>query len=124
MSDKKKDRSAYYADYDKQRNRVKVSYSSSELETMQSIAETLDMPLATVVHDLSLANSKHAVLTSPAIEEELKGLSFLIRNMASNLNQIARHSNRVKQVIDENETLDLIRKLELTLKDSIKRQQD
>lgn len=123
MTEKTQDRSAYFADYDKKRNRVKVSFSSSEYEHMKSIAETLQMPLATVVHDLALANSTQAVLTSPAIEEELKGLSFLIRNMSKNLNQIARHSNRVKQVIDENETLGLIRNLELALKDSIKRQQ-
>ena len=124
MTEKTQDRSAYYADYDKKRNRIKVSYSSSEYKYMKTIAEALNLPLATVVHDLSLANSKQSVLISPAIEEELKTLSFLIRNMSKNLNQIAHHSNRVKQVIDENETLKIIRDLELTLKEAIKRQQE
>lgn len=119
----KPDRKAYFAEYEKKRNRVQVSFSPSEYAEIEALAKSLDLPLATFVRNLALATSKRVVLTSPAIEEELKGLSFLIRSISNNLNQIARHSNRVKNVVDENQVFDHLRQLELALQETVKRQQ-
>ena len=37
----------------------------------------------------------------PAIEQELKELRLLMRNIANNVNQMARHSNTIRHVDDE-----------------------
>ena len=37
------------------------------------------------------------------LQEELKQLSLLVRNIANNMNQIARHSNRVGDLITDDE---------------------
>jgi len=112
MSDEKKA-------YKEIRKRVNVSFSFAEYERIQSLSDSLNTKPATLVRKLTLATMHGDRVQSPNIEEELKGLTFLLRNFASNLNQIARHSNRVQHVIDENETLDLLRKFELTLKESV-----
>ena len=51
-------------------------------------------------------------LKSRAVEEELKELRFLISNIANNVNQMARHSNQIKQVTDENEVFQKLHELE------------
>lgn len=107
--------------YIEKRKRINVSFSIPEYERIQALSDSLNTKPATLVRKITLATMKGEKIQSPGIEEDLKGLTFLLRNFASNLNQIARHSNRVQHVIDENETLDLLRKFEATLKDSVNR---
>jgi len=56
-------------------------------------------------------------LKSQAVEAELKELRFLISNIANNVNQMARHSNTVKQVTDENEVFRTLHELEQLVTD-------
>lgn len=115
------DKSEYNKNYVEKRKRVQVSFSPDEFRAIEALAKELDTKPATLVRKLTLATMQGKRVSSPALEEELKGLSFLIRNFASNLNQIAKHSNRVQHVVDENKTLDVLRKFELTLKESVAR---
>jgi uncharacterized protein Yka (UPF0111/DUF47 family) len=64
------------------------------------------------------------VFVPKEIEEELKELRFLIRNIANNVNQIAHHSNLVEKLVNENEFLMEIKKLEDAVFDYTKKRLD
>jgi len=115
----------YSANYGKQyREKVKrsnVTFSHEEFCQIEKLAESLQMKPAVLIKRLALSALKGEQIQSPAMEEEVRGLTFLLRNIANNLNQIAHHSNRVKQVVDENDVFNQLRLIEQSLKDAYKR---
>lgn len=58
------------------------------------------------------------------IGERLDDLRFLIRNVANNVNQIAHNSNLVGKLVDENNFLMEIKKLEDAVFDYTKKRLD
>jgi len=66
---------------------------------------------------MALAYSQQQTLTPNAVIEELKELKYLIRNIANNVNQMAHYSNTVHALVEENEFLAEIQKLESVVKD-------
>lgn len=117
-------RADYHAEYGKNYRkkvvRPSVTFSEEEFENITALAESLQLKPAVLIKRLTLFALKGEQIQSPEATQELRGISFLLRNIASNLNQIARHSNRVKRVIDENAIFDQIRALETTFKDFYK----
>lgn len=118
-------RKDYFKQYQETRKRVNVSFSPDEFESIQKLCEALNIlgnkvAPATLVRRLTLAMLKGERLPDGETAQELRNLSFLLRNFSNNLNQIARNSHRVDQVIDENKVFDLIAGLESTVKDFVK----
>ena len=117
-------RANYHAEYGKNYRkkvvRPSVTFSEEEFEKITALAESLQLKPAVLIKRLTLSALRGEQIQSPEATEELRGISFLLRNIASNLNQIARHSNRVRHVIDENSIFDQIRALETTFKDFYK----
>jgi len=56
-------------------------------------------------------------LKSRNVESELKELRFLISNIANNVNQMARHSNTVKHVADDNAVFQRLSELDQLIVD-------
>jgi len=54
------------------------------------------------------------------VNAKLEGLSLLIRNIANNVNQISKHSNEIKQLVDYNNLLGHIKGLDDLIKNSIR----
>ncbi|MGB4967755.1 MAG: plasmid mobilization relaxosome protein MobC [Candidatus Saccharimonadales bacterium] len=108
---------AYWKDY---RNRVKRVYITLELEQFDALearakAEGLKpTTYATRVVEADLSGSG---LVPSAIQEDLKAVTFLIRTIANNINQMAHYSNLVKGLVNEKELLGELRKLEKTVQD-------
>ena len=118
-------RKAYYENYQDKRKRVNVSFSPEEFALIQKHCDALStsdhkVVPTTFVHSLALAMLKGEAVQHPEVAQELRNISFLLRNFTSNLNQIAHNSNRVEQVIDENKVFDLIAGLETLVKDFVK----
>ncbi len=84
-------------------------------------AKTSGLPVAAFVKRLALQSFQQNREAPEEIAEQLADLERVIRTIANNVNQMARHSNRIGQVLDEQEVFLHIRDLELELKDAISR---
>jgi len=75
------------------------------------------MSLAGLMRESTDLQIRGSQLKSSDVASELKELRFLIANIANNVNQMARHSNRVKEVTDENALFGRLQELdELVIK--------
>ena len=101
------------------RHYVTVALSPEEHQLLTLYAKTHQCSASTLLRKATLLLCEQSQLASPEIEQELRELRFLMANIANNLNQIARHSNRVKQVVDDEAALRLFREMETTLKDFV-----
>ncbi len=70
------------------------------------------MSLAKLLREATLYQVRRSQMRSPEVADELKKLRLQLGNIANNINQIARHSNRVKHVVDENEFFALLKSLQ------------
>ena len=78
--------------------------------------------MATYVKRLALQNApstRHAL--PQALSEQLADLDRVIRSIANNVNQMARFSHRIAQVLDEQELFLHIRDLQGELRAAIER---
>jgi RNase H-fold protein (predicted Holliday junction resolvase) len=102
----------YRAKHRKTRKEVSVSLPISLHKEFSSFAKRQNMSLARLMRESTDLQIRGNTLKSRAVEEELKELRFLISNIANNVNQMARHSNQIKQVTDENEVFQKLHELE------------
>lgn len=117
--DRKTYQKEYKAAYSKTHKRVSITLSSSEYKELEARAKRENVKLTTLVKNMALAFHQNHQPSSKAVEQELKELRFLIGNIATNINQIAHHSNMVRELVDHNELLAEVRKLELAVKDYV-----
>jgi len=110
------ERAQYQSEYGKQyRETVKrssLTFSQAEFEKIESLAEALDLKPAVFLKRLVLAAIEGNTIQSQQSSQEFQDMRFLLRSIANNLNQIARHSNTVGHVLDENAVLQNIRQFE------------
>jgi len=102
----------YRAKHRKTRKEVSVSLPISLHREFSSFANKQNMSLAGLMREATDLQIRGAAFKGQAVEVELKELRFLISNIANNVNQMARHSNRIKQVTDENEVFHKLHELE------------
>lgn len=119
------DRSTYQKDYRQkykaQAKRVNLTFDVSDHRALARAAKASGEPVAAYVKRMALA-AHHETLRASVPEdvaEELADLSRVIRTIANNVNQMARHSNRIGQVLDEQEVFLHIQRLETELRGSI-----
>lgn len=96
----------------KRRKEVSVALPIDLHREFSAFAKEQGMSLAGLMReatDLQICGSK---LKSREVTEELRQLRFLLANIANNVNQMAHHSNRVQQVIDENGVFEQLHELE------------
>lgn len=110
---------AYKAGYDKTHHRVSITLTKNEYKELETRAKQEGVKVTALVKNMALAFHQKHPPRSKAVEQELKELRFLIGNIATNINQIAHHSNMVREMIDHNELLSEIRKLELAVKNYV-----
>ena len=115
---------AYRKEYAKKVRYVNVAVPLSSYNELEKLAKKEDTKVTTLLRNMSLAYMQQKVFVPKEIEEELKELRFLIRNIANNVNQIAHHSNLVEKLVNENEFLMEIKKLEDAVFDYTKKRLD
>lgn len=108
----------YRQSYKDQAKRVNLTLSLSEHRSLQRAAKASGEPLSAYVKRRAL--EAHEVQEQAVIPEELleqlADLDRVIRTIANNVNQMARHSNRVRQVLDDTQPFLYIQSLESELK--------
>lgn len=115
---------AYRKEYAKKVRYVNIAVPLSSYNELEKLAKKEDTKVTTLLRNMSLAYMQQKVFVPKEIEEELKELRFLIRNIANNVNQIAHHSNLVEKLVNENEFLMQIKKLEDAVFDYTKKRLD
>lgn len=113
----------YRQTYKDQAKRVNLTFGVSEHRSITRAARSSGEPVAAYVKRMALAaHTERAEARVPEeMLEELADLSRVIRTIANNVNQMARHSNRIGQVLDEQEVFLHIQSLEAELRATIAR---
>jgi Bacterial mobilisation protein (MobC) len=111
----------YRQKYKAQAKRVNLTFDVAEHRSLSRAAKSSGEPMAAYVKRMAMAaHHDHADASVPEdVLEELSDLSRVIRTIANNVNQMARHSNRIGQVLDEQEVFLHIQRLEAELRGAV-----
>ncbi len=115
--DRKSYQKQYKKEYAKSHRQVSLSVTNTEYRDFQALAKREKTKVSTLIRNMALAYSQQETLMPKAILEELADLKYLIRNIANNVNQMAHYSNTVHSLVEENEFVAEIQKLEKVVKD-------
>ena len=102
----------YREEYKKKVKYINVAVPFPVYEELKKLAEIENTKVSALMRNMALAYMQQKTAIPKNIEAELKEFTFLMRNVANNINQIAHHSNIVKHMVDENALLMEIKKLE------------
>ena len=105
-------RRQYLDDYVDSRKRVNISLSASDFEKIQYLSELNKTKPTTYISDLVQQQLKKSPFVAKHILDEIKDIKFLLRNIATNINQIAHRSNTLKVLVEERELLLELKSLE------------
>lgn len=116
----------YRKQYKVQAKRVNLTFSNPQHRDLSRAAKSEDKALSAYVKDLALdAHLGKAEASLPEeVMERLDDLDRVFRTIANNVNQIAHHSNIVRQVLDEQDVLAYLHRLEVELKDTLAKVQE
>lgn len=96
---------------------ISLSVTNAQYRDFEIQAKKENTKVSTLVKNMSLAYLQQNTLTPISVENELKELKMLIRNIANNVNQMAHYSNTIHTLVEENEFLAEIQSLEKVVKD-------
>jgi len=121
IMDRREYQKAYQKEYNAHKKRVNLVFSEAEYGSLSRQAKASGEGVATYVKRRALeAHHGHMEAMIPEeLQAQLTELDRVIRTIANNMNQVAHHSNRVRQVLDETEPFLYIRSLEVELKKAI-----
>jgi|AntRauTorckE5430_2_1112549.scaffolds.fasta_scaffold01120_5 cysteine sulfinate desulfinase/cysteine desulfurase-like protein len=122
MSDNRSDyQRDYQKEYQARTKRVSLVLSASEHRSVKKAAQASGVPVAAYVKRLALQAHEGQSSAPEELTQQLADLERVIRTIANNVNQMARHSNRIAHVLDAQEVFLHIHALQSELKASIAR---
>lgn len=118
-------RDQYQRDYRQQykdhAKRVNLTFTVPEYRSIARSAKDAGSPVAAYVKRLALQAHEGQSPAPEELTQQLADLERVIRTIANNVNQMARHSNRIAHVLDAQEVFLHIHALQSELKASIAR---
>jgi len=105
----------YKRDYKKSHKNINIGIPINIYECFKKIAIIEETSVGALVRKMAIEQLTNKPTLEKKDKEKLNELSLLIRNIANNINQIAHHSNTIKGLVDENQLLGHIKKLEETV---------
>ena len=112
MPDRSAYQKAYRESYGSRAKRVNLTFGLSECADLERAAKRSGMPLSAYVKSCALQGHSGQVEAPEDVLEQLADLSRVVRTIANNVNQMARHSNTIGQVLDEHEVFARIQELQ------------
>ena len=112
----------YREEYKKKVKYINVAVPLPMYEELEKLSDLENTKVSALIRNMALAYMQQKTFVPKNIEAELKEFTFLMRNVANNINQISHHSNIVKHMVDENGLLMEIKKLEDRVKEYTHRQ--
>lgn len=125
-NEKREYQKQYRREYRQLKKRVSITLSNAEYEALSFVAQQEDKKVTTLVREYTLTSLSGNPRVPESLKADLKELSLLIRNIANNVNQIARHSNRIHDLVsdDEHNLLLYLQSLDRHVKQFVKGQLD
>ena len=112
----------YRQEYKAHAKRVNLTFSLPEYRLIARAAKARGLAVSAYVKRFALQTHHNDRHEAPeALAEQLADLDRVIRTIANNVNQMARHSNRIAHVLDEQEVFLHIHALQLELQATIAR---
>lgn len=124
MNDKDYHKKYRKEEYVKKAKYVNVAIPLDLYDDFEKMAKKENTKVTTLVRNMAVAYMQQKTFVPNEIGEKLDDLRFLIRNVANNVNQIAHNSNLVGKLVDENDFLMQIKKLEDAVFDYTKKRLD
>lgn len=105
-------RKQYLDDYIDARKRVNISLSEADFNKVSYLAELNHSKPTTFITQLVQQQLNKSPVIPQQLLDDIKGMKFLLRNIATNINQIVHRSNTLKVLVDERGLLLELKKLE------------
>ena len=105
-------RKQYLDDYVAQRKRINISLSADEFTKVSYLADLNQTKPTSFITLLVQQHLSKSPFISSQLQDEIKEMKYLLRNVANNINQIAHRSNTLKVMVDERDLLMELKKLE------------
>lgn len=102
----------YRREYAKAVRYVSIALPRAEYDRIARQAQSHGLKPAAYMRALILEGADQFTPVPPEIEAELKALRLLMRNIAGNVNQMAKYSNRIRAAGDEQALFTHLRQLE------------
>lgn len=119
MPDRSAYQKAYRESYGSRAKRVNLTFGLSECADMERAAKRSGMSLSAYVKSCAMQGHIGQVEAPEDVLEQLADLSRVVRTIANNVNQMARHSNTIGQVLDEHEVFARIQDLQAAYETAI-----
>ncbi len=118
------DRKDYYKIYNAERRKkikdVHIYLTNEEYKIFKNIANKENLKVPQVIKSMALSQAGKTFFQPKEKQEKLNEFVYLIRNIANNINQIAKHSNTIKELRNERGLLAFLKDLEDKVKEFIK----
>jgi hypothetical protein len=88
---------AYLREYNKKTKRIRCTLKLSQYQSLEQYAKEAGMKPATFLKKAAFAYINHRQLLPKSLTDSFPSLIAFIRNIANNINQIARHTNTFKR---------------------------
>ena len=121
MTDRSQYQKAYRKEYRSRAKRVNLTFGLSEHAALEQGAKASNMPIAAYVKACALQAHEGRIDPPEMMLDELADLSRVVRTIANNVNQMARHSNTVARVLDEHEVFASLQHLQRAYEEAIHR---
>lgn len=110
-------------EYSQRKKRLNLTFDPDQFQRIQKEAQQIGITPTAFLRESMLAYLDHERLPARETEQKFSELIFLMRNMSSNLNQIARQANTVQKLSlkDFIQTKYLINNLESSAENFMKR---
>lgn len=122
MSKKSEYLKQYRADTHGKTKRVSVSLSLAEFKTLKKMADVEKKKPTALLKELAFSSLDHRANYPLDVSADLGDLVHILRGVGNNINQIARHANTFKKVVDENDVLLKLHIMEEEIKNFLNRQ--
>lgn len=99
--------------------RINCTLTKAEYAAVEKRAQRLKMKPTACLKALALAYSEQSYLVPANVEAKLEAVVFLLRNIANNVNQVARRANQTRQASFQDYLM--LKEEVMTLEDRIKR---
>ncbi len=98
IKDKKLKRKKYDKEYKERTKKIECTFRNQEYKKLCGQAQKAGLPVSTYLKETCFAFEKKQPIHTKELQEQFNQTIFLLRNVANNINQIARKVNTIKKV--------------------------
>lgn len=102
----------YIADYRAKHRRVELNFTHREYKAFERVAKAEKLRVSQVVKNMAIAYEQQHYLIPAPLLEKLDTLHQQIRGIANNVNKMALQSHTLGVMVNDNELLGELKKLE------------